>query len=111
MSGSTSARRRLVTVYGGRVEEMYLYADRVRGLEPVPEPLLERFGRTREIMTLLLTDDRPLARVRAREVLDAIEEKGFFLQMPPPPERPPWAIDPPRTRGEAADRGHREEGS
>lgn len=101
MSAGAPGRRRLVTVYGGRVDEMYLYADRARGLEAVPEALLRRFGGIREVMTILLTDDRTLARVRAAEVLDAIEAQGFYLQVPPPPERPPWAIDPPRSRREA----------
>ena len=112
MSAAAGGRRRLVTVHGGRVEAMYLYTDRATGLDPVPEALLERLGRTREIMTLLLTDDRPLARVRAGDVLDAIEDRGFYLQMPPPPERPAWAIPPPGServsRGGAA--GEDEEG-
>lgn len=100
-SGTSPRRRRLVTVFRGRVDEMYLYTDRSEGAERVPGPLRERFGELREVMTLLLTDDRPLARVRAGEVLDAIEAQGFFLQLPPPPERPSWAIDPPGSRREA----------
>lgn len=84
--------KRLVTVFTGRVEEMYLYVDRREALERVPPPLLERFGTVREVMTLLLGPERRLARVEAADVLRAIESDGFYLQLPPPRERP--AIGP-----------------
>ncbi|MEP1595585.1 MAG: YcgL domain-containing protein, partial [Halieaceae bacterium] len=47
--------------------------------------LLAQFGEPESVMTLLLTADRKLARASAAEVLTSIEEKGFFLQMPPTP--------------------------
>jgi hypothetical protein len=34
-------------------------------------------------MTLVLTPQRQLARVKAADVLEGIAERGFFLQMPP----------------------------
>jgi uncharacterized protein YcgL (UPF0745 family) len=34
-------------------------------------------------MTLLLDPQRVLARVDVKQVLEAINEQGFFLQMPP----------------------------
>ena len=37
-------------------------------------------------MVLLLTKDKILALVTARDVLAEIEDQGYFLQMPPPPE-------------------------
>ncbi|ATJ83272.1 YcgL domain-containing protein [Halomonas beimenensis] len=69
-----------------RKDEMYLYVDKRRGLEDVPEALLERFGQPVSAMTLILTPDKPLARAKAAEVMAAIEEKGFYLQMPPAKE-------------------------
>ncbi len=66
-----------------RKQEMYLYVDRARGLEDVPEVLMQQFGEPESVMTLVLTPDRRLARVDVREVLEAIESQGFFLQMPP----------------------------
>lgn len=69
-----------------RKDEMYLYVDKRRGLEDVPEALLERFGRPVSAMTLILTPDKPLARASGAEVMAAIEEKGFYLQMPPAKE-------------------------
>ncbi|KXS34977.1 MAG: hypothetical protein AWU55_3119 [Halomonadaceae bacterium T82-2] len=66
-----------------RREEMYLYIDKRRGLEPVPETLLERFGTPEPVMTLLLDGKRKLARADAERVIEAIAEQGFYLQMPP----------------------------
>ena len=68
-----------------RKEEMYLYVDKARGLEDVPEPLLKRFGEPEPVMVLPLSAERKLARADAAEVLREIEENGFYLQMPPTP--------------------------
>jgi uncharacterized protein YcgL (UPF0745 family) len=65
---------------------MYLYVDRERGLVDVPAELLERFGEPQEIMNLVLTPERKLARAEVTEVLASIEQRGFYLQMPPTPE-------------------------
>jgi uncharacterized protein YcgL (UPF0745 family) len=66
-----------------RKEEMYLYIDKQRGLEDVPESLLAQFGELEEVMTLLLSPERPLARADINEVLADIQSQGFYLQMPP----------------------------
>lgn len=80
-------QKRLVSVFRSpKKEEMYLYVDRQKGLDPVPAPLLERFGTPSLVMHLMLTEDRKLARVQAPDVLSAIESQGFYLQMPPPPD-------------------------
>lgn len=65
---------------------MYLYVDKARGLAEVPEALLARFGEPREVMTMLLDEQRKLARADASEVLAEIAERGFYLQMPPTQE-------------------------
>ena len=67
-------------------EEMYLYVEQKNGLKSVPDDLLATFGQTESVMVLLLTKDKKLARVTASDVLAAIEDQGYFLQMPPPPE-------------------------
>lgn len=66
-----------------RKEEMYLYVDRARGLEDVPEALMKQFGEPESVMTVVLTPDRKLARADVGEVMAAIKEQGFYLQMPP----------------------------
>jgi len=79
--------KRLCTVYKStKKDETYLYTDRLEGLKRVPKELLEIFGTPKEVMALLLTEDKVLGRADAKAVLEDIENKGFFLQMPPPRE-------------------------
>jgi len=66
-----------------RQEGMYLYVDKQEGTERVPEALLAKFGVPEEAFALLLSAQRTLARADAAEVLAAIKEQGFYLQMPP----------------------------
>ena len=78
---------RVIEIFKGhKKEEMYLYVEQKNGLKSVPEDLLATFGQTESVMVLLLTKDKKLARVIASDVLAAIEDQGYFLQMPPPPE-------------------------
>lgn len=66
-----------------RDEEMYLYVNKTEALTRVPEALLEKFGKPRHIMTLLLEPGKKLARVEVERVMEQIESSGFYLQMPP----------------------------
>ena len=78
---------RVIEIFKGhKKEEMYLYVEQKNGLKSVPEDLLATFGQTESVMVLVLTKDKKLARVTASDVLAAIEDPGYFLQMPPPPE-------------------------
>jgi len=67
-----------------RKDEMYLYVDKRDQLSKVPEALLEMFGSPKHVMDIPLTGERKLARVESDKVLSEIDEKGYFLQMPPP---------------------------
>ena len=69
-----------------RKDEMYLYVDKRQGLANIPEPLLETFGKPVPVFTMLLTADKKLSRVNAADVVEGINDKGFYLQMPPPKE-------------------------
>ncbi|MBV1790055.1 YcgL domain-containing protein [Marinobacterium sp. D7] len=69
-----------------RKDETYLYVDKREALTRVPEPLLEMFGKPVHVMDMPLKSDRKLARVESERVLEGIEEKGYYLQMPPPKE-------------------------
>lgn len=83
MSDSSPAPR-LVKVYKTRRKaDLYLYVDFSEDLARVPESLLERFGQPELALSLSLVPDRRLARVAATEVLAAIADAGYFLQMPP----------------------------
>ncbi len=68
---------------GSKKAEMYLYGPLNKGLEEVPEVLLQSFGELELVMKLELTASRKLARVDVASVLDDIQEKGFYLQVPP----------------------------
>lgn len=70
-----------------RKPEMYLYAEKSRGLDDVPQTLLAQFGEPEERMVLLLTEDKKLARANVVEVMAQITENGFYLQMPPTPSQ------------------------
>ncbi len=80
-------KNRLVSILKSpKKDEMYLYVDKKQGMEMVPASLLEVFGKPAPVFDLLLSEAKKLARADAVEVLKAIEEKGFYLQMPPAPE-------------------------
>jgi len=75
---------RLVQVFRSpREQGMYLYVDKKEGVLRVPEALLAKFGTPESAMLLMLTPDKKLARAKAANVLAAIQEKGFYLQLPP----------------------------
>lgn len=81
---NAAATARLVKVYKTRRKaDLYLYVDFNEDLARVPDSLLERFGLPELALSLTLTPDRSLARADAAEVLSAIAETGYFLQMPP----------------------------
>lgn len=76
---------KIVSIYKSpRKDEMYLYVDKRDQLGKVPEPLLQMFGTPIHVMDMPLTAERKLARVEADKVLAELDDKGFYLQMPPP---------------------------
>jgi uncharacterized protein YcgL (UPF0745 family) len=78
---------RLVQVYRSPLkDEMYLIVDRRDGLERVPEDLLKRFGRPEPSIVFRLTPERRLARADTAAVIEALDERGFYLQLPPAPD-------------------------
>jgi uncharacterized protein YcgL (UPF0745 family) len=64
---------------------MYLFVDRDRPLEELPAELLAGFGKPELALNLVLTPERRLARADAATVLAALDEHGFYLQLPPQP--------------------------
>ncbi|MBB1487064.1 YcgL domain-containing protein [Oceanospirillum sp. D5] len=65
---------------------MYLYVDKMEGLKRVPEQLQEIFGTPQAVMTMVVTEEKKLARADAADIMKAIRENGFYLQMPPAKE-------------------------
>ncbi len=75
---------KLVEVFKSpRKADTYLYVERGVEFEELPEPLRKVFGDPQHVLSMKLTPERQLARYSGAEVLDAINDKGFFLQMPP----------------------------
>ena len=86
---------------------MYLYVARpevsenetVDPLEVVPEAMRTAFGRATFVMDLELNESRKLARANVLHVLDSIQTKGFFIQLPPEGLINPNAVEPEGLRG------------
>ncbi|MEM6581038.1 MAG: YcgL domain-containing protein [Pseudomonadota bacterium] len=75
---------RLIEIFkSARKAETYLYVDKAQGLSEVPEALLNQFGPAESVMSMMLDENRSLARADAGEVLSSIDQLGFYLQLPP----------------------------
>lgn len=66
-----------------REEGMYLYVKKSEGLSRVPEALLQKFGKPQQAMVLVLTSEKKLARVAVEKVIESLETRGYYLQLPP----------------------------
>ncbi len=64
-------------------QELYLYLPNKDDFSAIPEPLLTSFGHIEFVMELEITPERKLARENTHNVLSSLQEKGFFVQMPP----------------------------
>ena len=77
--------KQLCSVYRSpRKQGMYLYVDRLKGLEPVPEALITAFGKPQHAFDFVLTEERKLAQEDVQKVLENLKNQGYHLQMPPP---------------------------
>ncbi|MEC7729426.1 MAG: YcgL domain-containing protein [Pseudomonadota bacterium] len=75
--------REFVSVFrSSKKSDTYLFVRRGHEWDELPESLRTIFGQPVHSMDLILTPDRKLARTTGRQVLDALAEKDFFLQMP-----------------------------
>ncbi|GFD89756.1 YcgL domain-containing protein [Alteromonas sp. McT4-15] len=74
----------LCAVYKTRRKEgMYLYVPKKGDFSDVPEPLMARFG-SPELVTILALEKRErLGLVDKQKLIDELNDKGFYLQMPP----------------------------
>ncbi len=69
-----------------RQDDTYLYLRRGHPWDELPENLREIFGTPVHALDLVLTPERRLARTTGREVLEAIAEKDYYLQLPEKPD-------------------------
>lgn len=84
---------------------MYLYIARpeqteeFNPLDALPEAMRSAFGRATFVMDLKLSESRKLARVNVLHVMDSIQTRGFFIQVPPEGLINPNAVEPEGLRG------------
>ena len=63
--------------------DYYLFVKHDEDMSRVPDSLLSYFGKHELAMTLALSSDQKLAIASASEVLESLEDKGYYLQLPP----------------------------
>jgi uncharacterized protein YcgL (UPF0745 family) len=64
-------------------QELYLYVLRENDFADVPESLLTSIGQSELAMSLELTPKRQLARADVTQVMQQLQNQGFYVQMPP----------------------------
>ncbi len=67
---------------GCKKRDSYLYIEIKDDFSRVPEMLLTTLGRLEFIMELELNPEKKLARANIRQVMSALSDDGFYLQMP-----------------------------
>ncbi|RLM26843.1 hypothetical protein BIY29_04310 [Brenneria alni] len=67
-------------------DQTYLYVEKKDDFSRVPEELMKSFGTPHLAMLLPLDGSKKLASADIEKVKQALEEQGFYLQVPPPPE-------------------------
>lgn len=88
-------------------DEMYLYVasipsegdEHIDPLSVLSDAMKSAFGRATFVMKLELNEKRKLARANVLHVLDSIQTKGFYLQLPPEGLINPNAVEPEGLRG------------
>ena len=83
-----------VSIYKSTAKkELYLYLRQGSSLASLPAALTAVLGQVVPVMDILLSAERRLARADSAQVLAAIEQQGFYLQMPPA-DGPPTDVGP-----------------
>ncbi|MEM7097008.1 MAG: YcgL domain-containing protein [Pseudomonadota bacterium] len=67
--------------------DTYLYVPEGAEYDSLPEALRDQFGEAEAFLTFELTAQRTLALTDTQLVLQALEEQGFYLQMPVDPNK------------------------
>ncbi|MCG9714265.1 YcgL domain-containing protein [Shewanella insulae] len=76
----------ICAVYKSRLKpDSYLFVEKRNEFERVPEPLMKMFGTPELVMLLPLNKREHLALADIEKVKVELAEKGYYLQLPPPP--------------------------
>ena len=74
----------LAAVYkSSRKADTYLYIAQKDEFSEVPEALMKHFGTPKFVMPLPLPCPKPLKGVDESKLMAALDEQGFYLQLPP----------------------------
>ncbi len=77
----------LAAVYkSSKKADTYLYICKKGDFSEVPEALMKHFGIPKFVMPLPLPCPKPLKGVDETKLMVALEEQGFYLQLPPAQE-------------------------
>lgn len=63
--------------------DSYLYVERENDFARVPHALLDMLGSLTFVMSLELHAQRKLAQVDVMQVMERLQQQGYYLQMPP----------------------------
>ena len=72
-----------VVYKGMRKQGTYLYVASAEALTELPKALLGQLGELQQVMDLDLTPHVNLAAADPAAVMNSIESRGFYLQLPP----------------------------
>ena len=64
-------------------DQLYVYINTKDDFSKIPENLFNSLGELKFVMELELTPQQKLARIEPEKVIASLDEKGFFIQMPP----------------------------
>lgn len=67
-------------------DQTYLYVEKKDDFSRVPAELMQGFGKPQMAMMLPLDGSKSLANADLAKVKAALEDQGYYLQMPPPLE-------------------------
>lgn len=73
-----------------RKADTYVYLAQRDGFDALPDAVRAQLGGLEFVLEVELTPDRKLARADVAQVREAIESRGFFLQIPPLPDAAPY---------------------
>ena len=80
--------REVVVYRSAKKADTYLYLPAESELTDLPAELNQLFGRAILAMELVITPELKMSRLKAADVLVALEEHGYLLQLPPPSNAP-----------------------
>ncbi len=69
-----------------RKADTYVYLAEREGADALPPTMRETLGALEFVLEVTLEPGRRLARVDAAQVREALASRGFFVQVPPPPD-------------------------